>query len=320
MSRRKTTEEFIQEARKVHGDKYDYSKVEYKDARTNVTIICPEHGEFPQLPTHHLKGCGCKKCKEDRLSLIFRKTAEKFIEDARKVHGDKYDYSKVEYINANTPVTIICPEHGKFPQTPRNHLAGHGCPVCSNSYMDTEKFIEDARKVHGDKYDYSKVEYINAKTPVTIICPEHGEFERTPDNHLHGSHGLGLGCPNCCSKRYRLEENIKNILTINNITFEFHKAFDWLKRTNNLFLDFYLPDHKIAIECQGLQHFRAIEFFGGEGQFEYRVQNDKIKRDLCNQHGIQVFYYSDLGIDYPYEVFEDLDEILNKIKEYERSN
>jgi len=258
MSRRKTTEEFIQEARKVHGDKYDYSKVEYKDARTNVTIICPEHGEFPQLPTHHLKGCGCKKCKEDRLSLIFRKTAEKFIEDARKVHGDKYDYSKVEYINA--------------------------------------------------------------KTPVTIICPEHGEFERTPDNHLHGSHGLGLGCPNCCSKRYRLEENIKNILTINNITFEFHKAFDWLKRTNNLFLDFYLPDHKIAIECQGLQHFRAIEFFGGEGQFEYRVQNDKIKRDLCNQHGIQVFYYSDLGIDYPYEVFEDLDEILNKIKEYERSN
>ena len=163
---------FIEHAREVHGDKYDYSKVNYINSTTEVTIICPVHGEFKQKPIFHLQGCGCKKCSSKKY------TTEKFIEAARNIHGDKYDYSKVDYVDCFTDVTIICPVHGEFQQTPHIHLQGAGCSECSgHKRYTTETFIAAARKVHGDKYDYSKVEYINSYTEVTIICPNHGEFK-----------------------------------------------------------------------------------------------------------------------------------------------
>ena len=105
-------------------------------------------------------------------------TTEDFISKAIAVHGEKYDYSKVEYVNALTKVTIICPIHGAFEQKPANHLRGHGCPYCGGSAKHTtEQFIESARKIHGNKYDYSQVEYVTNRTPVKIICPIHGVFE-----------------------------------------------------------------------------------------------------------------------------------------------
>ena len=186
------TEQFIEKARKVHGDKYDYSKVNYVDAKTKVTIICPEHGEFEQTPNSHLSGQNCPEC-----TGTFRKTKNEFIEESIKVHGDKYDYSKVNYVNARTKVTIICPKHGEFEQTPSSHIQGHGCPKCVKKYKKNKnEFIEEARKIHGNKYDYSKVNYVNGKTKVTIICPEHGEFEQTPSVHL-----LGCACPKCAIKK-----------------------------------------------------------------------------------------------------------------------
>ena len=114
------------------------------------------------------------------------KTKE-FIAKAKAVHGDKYDYSKVNYVNSFTKVTIICPKHGEFEQTPNLHLKSQGCPNCyGNKKMTIEEFIKRAKEVHGDKYDYSKVKYVNALTKVTIICPIHGEFEQTPAKHLLG--------------------------------------------------------------------------------------------------------------------------------------
>ena len=191
MCKKLTTEEFIDKARKVHGDKYDYSKVEYVKSQTPVCIICPEHGEFWQKPNIHLSGCGCSKCGGST-----KLTTEEFIDKARKVHGDKYDYSKVEYINNQTPVCIICPEHGEFWNTPNHHLNGQGCSKCCNNKKGTiNEFIKKARKIHGDKYDYSKAEYINRKTRICIICPEHGEFWQRPYGHLYGS-----GCPKCVGK------------------------------------------------------------------------------------------------------------------------
>ena len=103
------TEEFIKKAKEVHGDKYDYSKVEYKKAIEKICIICPEHGEFWQIPTNHLKGCGCPSCGGNK-----KYTLEIFIKKAREVHGDKYDYSKVDYKKASEKVCIICPKHGEF--------------------------------------------------------------------------------------------------------------------------------------------------------------------------------------------------------------
>ena len=189
---------FIKKAREVHGDKYDYSKVEYKGINTKVCIICPKHGEFWQRPSSHLYGCGCREC-----AYKLKFTKEDFIRKAKEVHGDKYDYSKAEYKGAKVKVCIICPEHGEFWQDPNSHLSGKGCPKCVGRNKTIEEFIEQARKVHGDKYDYSKVEYKGINTKVCIICPEHGEFWQSPYNHLNGH-----GCPNCYSLRKRYKFNL----------------------------------------------------------------------------------------------------------------
>lgn len=202
-----TTEEFIQKARSIHGNKYDYSKVEYINSKTKVCIICPEHGEFWQDSSHHFRGHGCPKCCLTGIKL----TSKNFVEKARFIHGNKYDYSKVEYINAQTKIRIICPEHGEFFQKPYSHLNNHGCPKCkgylANHIKAKELFIETAQKIHGMKYDYSKVNYINNKAKVCIICPEHGEFWQTPSLHLRGAE-----CPECFkNSRFKLfvEKSIK---------------------------------------------------------------------------------------------------------------
>ena len=188
-----TIEEWIVSARKVHGDKYDYSNVEYVNNATKVCIKCPKHGEFWQTPNSHLRSHGCNKCANESTGDRLRSSLSNFITKAHKVHGNKYDYSNVKYVNYETKVCIICPEHGEFWQTPHNHLNGKGCPKCSGCYVPTtEEWIVSARKVHGNKYDYSKVEYANNKTKVCIICAEHGEFWQKPNNHNNGQ-----GCPKC---------------------------------------------------------------------------------------------------------------------------
>ena len=151
----KTLEKFIEDARAVHGDKYDYSKVDYKDCKTKVCIICPIHGEFWQTPDIHVNySCGCQKCKIDKVSLLKRKPIERFIEEACKVHDSRYDYSMVEYKNTHEKVCIICPKHGEFWQEPNIHLDGCGCPSCANSML--EMTVEDALKENGIEYELRK--------------------------------------------------------------------------------------------------------------------------------------------------------------------
>ena len=126
-----------------------------------------------------------------------RKTTQEFVEQARQVHGDKFEYSEVEYINTHTPVKIKCKECGLvFPQEPSSHLAGRGCPKCSKKQthkrVNQDMFIARAKEVHGDKYDYSKTDYQNMRSKVAIICPRHGVFYQRAQSHL-----LGSGCPMC---------------------------------------------------------------------------------------------------------------------------
>lgn len=128
-----TKEEFISKASEVHGDLYDYSLVDYKNNRTKVTIVCPEHGTFLQLAGSHTSGHGCPNCKDD----VSRSTKEEFIAKARDAHGDLYNYDQVEYINNVTKVTIVCPEHQAFRQSPINHTSGNGCPRCAGQSHDT---------------------------------------------------------------------------------------------------------------------------------------------------------------------------------------
>ena len=127
-----TTEEFIKKARGVHGDKYDYSKVEYVNTITKICVICKNHGDFWVVPEKHIhRHQGCPVCSYEEFRHKKTKTQKQFIEEAMRVHGDKYDYSRVEYVNSQTPVEIICPLHGVFVQKPNNHLRGNECPQCS---------------------------------------------------------------------------------------------------------------------------------------------------------------------------------------------
>lgn len=216
MPKRSTLEEFIAKARTVHGDKYDYSKVVYTNNRTKICIICPEHGEFWQAPDKHILKRGCPVCGVVSVHDQQRSSVEEFVIKAKKVHGDKYDYSKVEYQGNKVKVCITCPEHGDFWQVPNSHLSGRGCPVCgriqankSESYSNTV-FMTKAKVKHGDKYDYSLVEYTNSQNKVKIICSVHGVFEQTPARHLFGN-----GCPKCAKEytKNALSNTLEDFLT-----------------------------------------------------------------------------------------------------------
>lgn len=127
-----TTEEWIERVAPLYNYRFDYSRVKYVDNKTNVIVICPEHGEFLVTPSNHIKGNGgCPKCCSELKHNSYSKTTEQFIKDAKKVHGDKYDYSKTIYYNNKEKVTIICPVHGDFKQLAGTHLSGSGCPACS---------------------------------------------------------------------------------------------------------------------------------------------------------------------------------------------
>ena len=278
-----TVENFIEKAKKIHSNKYDYSKVEYINTMTKICIICPIHGEFWQTPAMHLHGNGCPKCKAKKQGDKCRKKIDDFIQEAKNVHGNKYDYSKVNYINNSTKVCIICPIHGEFSQTPKTHINQKcGCPECSSlKKLTNEKFIEKAKNVHGNKYDYTKSQYKNTRTKLIIVCPKHGEFLQTPHSHLHGD-----GCPNCNFSH--LENEIETMLKENNINYECQKRFKWLGKQS---LDFFLPEYNIAIECQGSQHYIPYEYFGGKKALSDTKMRDEKKKKLCSEHNIQLLYY-----------------------------
>jgi hypothetical protein len=196
-SRSTSIDNFISKSKKIHKNKYDYSKVIYKNTHTKVSVICPKHGEFQKSPHDHLKGRGCLLCyseKDDKLGF-----KETFIERSNKVYENKYDYSKVHYKTIHTKVTIICPIHGEFQQSPNSHQKGHECMECTGHVKITlEKFLERSKEHHGDKYDYSKVkidENVNNQSKLTIICPIHGQFKQ-----MMMSHVKGRGCEKCSFK------------------------------------------------------------------------------------------------------------------------
>lgn len=190
MSKRtKTLAQFVEEAVEVHGTKYDYSKVQYVNNHTKVIIVCSIHGEFEQTPKSHLRGYQCNKCTKEASRL----TTEEFITRAVKVHGDQYDYSGTTYKDMKNKVSIICPIHGKFTQNPYDHLQGRGCRKCGGtSPLTTEEFIERAKRVHKDKYNYSKSKYKLTDIKMEIMCPKHGSFWQSAHAHLNGS-----GCSVC---------------------------------------------------------------------------------------------------------------------------
>jgi very-short-patch-repair endonuclease len=262
---------FIVRANKIHNNKYDYSLVEYVNTDVKIKIKCKEHGLFEQRPSCHLKGQGCPKCYGNK-----KLNVSDFIKKFSIVHNNKYDYSSVEYKNNRTKVKIICKEHGIFEQSPETHKK-HGCPLCSKIY--TNDFINSAKNIHHDKYDYSLTIYINAKSKVKIICKKHGVFEQIPNNHLNGK-----GCSLCFSSKG--EKIIEDILKNNDIKHIPRYSFNDCRYKNPLFFDFYLPENNLCIEYDGEQHFTKFRYEKNNDRLLERQKRDKIKDEYCKTHNI----------------------------------
>ena len=200
--REETISRFLKAAKAKHGDKYDYSQLNFTETRKPVTIICPKHGPQQMNMYTHLNGTGCPECtrdlQKDTLAKKFAHLGEEFTTKAKKVHGDKYDYSKVKWINTDHKVEIVCPKHGSFWVLPSNHLRGSLCPKCNleSRTMSTDEWKALAREKHGNKYDYSESVYQGFSTPVKIICPKHGEFWQAGGAHAQ----LGQGCFRCAAE------------------------------------------------------------------------------------------------------------------------
>ncbi len=295
------TEQFIEKARLVHGDTYDYSKVEYVNCSTKIIIICKEHGEFEQNARSHYIGMGCRKCAYNFISQKNRSSKEEFIQKAINIYGDKFNYSKVNYIKAAIKVIIICRDHGEFEQIPMSHLLGmNGCKKCNYNDYDTKSFIEESIKIHANKYDYSKSIYIDSKTPITIICKMHGEFKHVANVHLRPT-----GCGKCSkSCKSNTKEFIDKAIQIYGDTYDYSKV-EYIKAIDKVIIickkhgEFLLsPNSHLrgvnCAKCVGGVRLSLIEFIekakkthGNKYDYskvEYIRSIDKVII-ICKKHG-----------------------------------
>lgn len=251
---KRNKEEFVKEATYIHKGLYTYDDFVMVNTHTKGKIHCTKHNiDFEMSPDHHLQGQGCPKCRYEKASKSKTKSTEEFINYARKMHGDRFDYSKVNYIHGNEKVCIICPEHGEFWMTPNNHtnkLLMEGCPECGRNntkkshLFSNDEFIEKCNIVHNNYYDYSLTKYTNSLNYISIICPQHGLFTQNASNHLHGQ-----GCPKCSCFRSKGEREVEDF--IQELGFEIITTNR--KILNGEELDIVIPQKNIAIEYNGLR-------------------------------------------------------------------
>lgn len=228
-----TQEDFISRSNIIHKDKYDYSLVKYKSRLEPVIIICPTHGEFTQCPKYHYLG-GCFTCGIESSKEKQRITEEEFILRSEEIHNNKYNYDDMKYINQDTEITIICPEHGIFSQLPSYHIRGSGCIKCSGTYQFTEQeVIQKFVDIHGDKYDYSNINYINAYTSVSIRCKLHNiEFIQSPRAHYNNYTACRL-CINekikaTCITKYGTEHFMQNSEIADKASKNAYKSYNYI--------------------------------------------------------------------------------------------
>jgi hypothetical protein len=288
---RKTNDSFIQRALEIHGTKYDYSHVEYVETYTPVIIICVDHGQFSQKPRNHLRGKGCEKCGKESASNKLRSTTDEFIQKATLIHGTRYDYTKVEYINLETPIIIICSKHGQFPQTPCTHLAKSGCTKCAREECvikfrsNTNDFIQRAKAIHGDTYDYSKVEYVDLRTKIVILCKIHGKFLQSPDNHLAGSKCTKCqSCPSCL-----------------------------LWKTNGKLCKYCKPQNKTNKPYQKTKEMEVVKFLKDNLPDNEFIHNKSVGNDCTGTHLFPDILFNCIG----YNLIVEVDEFKHRGASYE---
>lgn len=315
MAEKKTLERFLNEMKEIHNE-LDFSLVtEYVSNDTKVKAICHckdylgrEHGEFEITPANLIMGKGCPKCKGKGFTSEDRKM---FCE---KKYNGLYDYSKADFSTVKKKTTVICKEHGEFEINYDHHFNnGVKCPYCSYPSRDTESFKLEAIKKHNNFYGYDKVDYKASLKKVIITCPIHGDFEQTPNAHLNGQ-----GCPKCAASTLILEETIKRGLESESINFMQNFKPLWLKRKarGNLSLDFYIEDLKLAIECQGKQHF-GLGGWSEHFNFDEQFERDRWKMERCEANGIELVYFArqkEVPSEYFGKIFTDFCELMEHIR------
>jgi hypothetical protein len=211
----KTFDEYIKLAKEIHGDKYKYNQISKINNYLCLEIECINHGKFQKrISNHIIKKQGCPLCSKPQ-----KLTNEMFIKKAIEIHQNKYDYSKVEYINGKNKICIICKIHGEFEQLPTNHLKGQNCPDCAGKKVTQNIFIKRSIDYHKNKYDYSLVKFKNMTEPVKIICKVHGIFEQLPRYHLDSN-----GCYKCSGITRNTEDFINNSKLIHNDLYNYSKV------------------------------------------------------------------------------------------------
>jgi hypothetical protein len=284
------SQQVITKFQKVHGDKFDYSKVSYSTAKTKIVVICKIHGDFLITPNNHLSGYGCPKCRGR--GFTDQEKLERFIDAGNAIHNNKYDYSKVNM--SDVKLNIACPIHGNFLQLYRAHITNKsGCLQCgyeSNSQMarlGKDAFVEKANTAHNNKYTYDNVVYEGAHKKVSITCPTHGDFSVTPANHWSN----GVGCPSCFnSNPSKGEVKIHEWLIKHNIPFEFQKSFPDLyykSKKGRLKYDFYITHLNLLIEFDGEYHYSPISFsklISGTDQLALTQIRDNLKTEYAKKN------------------------------------
>ena len=290
--------DIIDECNEIHNWKYDYSEYEYKNIDFKSTIICPKHGRFQQSMYKHAtrkQGCpgvGCSKRP--------RINTESFKIIAKEIHGDRYNYDKVKYMNQHTKVIIGCHKHGDFLQSPVNHtIKAKGCSKCNGGVkLSREDVLIKANEVHNFRYTYEDFVLVNYHTPSWITCKEHGNFKQHFNNHINS----GKGCPMCQNKT----EGILMKLLKENFNYKIihNRGFDWCRKNKKLRYDFIIEDLKCIIELDGRQHFKQVSNWDSP---EDQLENDTFKNDKALENG-----YSMIRVFQP-DIFNNKPDIILKL-------
>lgn len=302
-----TAVQFIEKCRTIHKDKFDYSKTKYIHHKSKVVIICNVcKYEFVIFPYSHLHTGGCRKCQVKKLPQNTLWTHEKFLQEAHKKHGDKFEYLSL-YKGMERKIEIKCKEcKHEFKTNAYNHArGGTGCPKCrykklpQNQPMDITLFEERCKKVHDNKYEYCG-DFCGTNHKVSIFCKIHQKwFRQKAGSHLFDNDG----CPYCCASKG--EEKVEDLLKELNVRYEVEKSFEQCVNTEALFFDFYLPDYNACIEYDGKQHLYPIKWFGGKKNLEYVQRCDTIKNKFCADNGVSLLRI-------PFYEFNNIDKLISE--------
>lgn len=305
-----TNENFFEKAKKKHNlEDYDWTNfdVDNRDEKGRVEFCCKKHGKYLDWPSNFIKGYGCHVCYGKS------KDDDDVREELSRLHPE-LDFSKTKYSEHDEKyrIRVMCPKHGEQLINYYNLINGQGCYYCGRetiafkNTITNEELIRRGKEIFGEEYTYEHLDMYNRDEngKITITCPKHGDFKILPTNFFRG-----VGCPVCAESS--LEGEMRRFLGDNNVEFVPYKKFDWLGKQH---LDFYLPEYNVAIECQGGQHFKPVDVFGGDDGFAKTVALDMKKKKLCKENGVKIFYYANERYNFPYKVFMKKERLLEEVK------